>query len=66
MELKDLVKIECIKKNVKLSDVADKLGISRQNLYHHLKHENEDIIKKIEDELDLPHGYFKNIDKNCG
>jgi predicted DNA-binding protein YlxM (UPF0122 family) len=60
MDLKTKIKIECVKKNIKITNLAFKIGISRQNLYHHIKQKNKSIIKKIEKELDLPTDYFGN------
>lgn len=58
MDLKDKVKIECVKKNIGINDLSFKLGMSRQNLYHHLKRNNEVVIEKIENILELPKGFF--------
>ncbi len=40
MKLKDKVKIECIRKGINLRALANHLGITRQNLYHRLTHNN--------------------------
>jgi DNA-binding phage protein len=60
VDLRTKIKIECVKKNIGITDLALKIGMSRQNLYHHLKHRNESVIKKIEKELELSSDFFKD------
>lgn len=58
MNLKDKVKIECLKQGVTMADLAREIGINRHNYYFHLSKENENIVRKTEKILGLRNGYF--------
>lgn len=58
MKIKDKVKIECLKQGKTLTNIAIKIGITRNNYYFHLNKENEKIIRKTEEILGLEKGYF--------
>ena len=60
MKLKDIVKIECLKRGITMADIAREIGISRHNYYFHLNKENDEIIRKTEKILGLPTDYFGN------
>lgn len=47
------IKLEAIKKDITLTKLAFMIGISRENMYHHIKKKNHIILKKIEKILDL-------------
>lgn len=59
MKIKDKVKIECLKQGKTLSEIALKIGITRNNYYFHLNKENEVIVRKTEEILNLENGFFK-------
>ena len=56
MTLNQKIKIELIIKNMTITILAKKLGISRQLLYHHISRKNTDIISKIEKILFIKEG----------
>jgi|GEM_PF-6537433 len=58
MTVKDKIKIEVIKKNSTLTYLANQLGMSKQNLNHHLDKETPQVIHEIEKILQLKNGYF--------
>jgi len=60
MTIKDRIKIECIKKNKTLTSLANELGISKSNLHHHLLKKNGNIIRKVEEILELKSGFFED------
>jgi len=58
MKIKDKVKIECLKQGKTLTDVAVKIGITRNNYYFHLRNSNHNILRRTEEILGLKNGYF--------
>ncbi|EHO21209.1 hypothetical protein HMPREF9466_00717 [Fusobacterium necrophorum subsp. funduliforme 1_1_36S] len=40
IDIKNFIKIKCIENNIKVKDLANKLGMSRQLMWHH-------VLKKI-------------------
>lgn len=54
-----IVKIECIKKDVKIDTLAAALGMSRQLMWHHIKRNNKMVLLKIQKYLDLPSNTFQ-------
>lgn len=56
LSLKQLIEIECIKKDLKITSLADSIGMSRQLMWHHVKRKNKAIIEKIENALELSKG----------
>lgn len=62
LTLKQLIEIECIKKNEKITHLAIKIGMSRQLMWHHVNKKNKRILEKIGKALNLPKNYFtKNL-----
>lgn len=59
MKIKDQIKIECLKQGKTLTDIANKIGITRFNYYFHLNKGNKEIVRKTEEILELPIGFFK-------
>lgn len=60
LSLKQLIEIECIKKNKKITQLANSIGMSRQLMWHHVNRSNQEILIKIEKALKLPKGTFTN------
>lgn len=56
MTLNQKIKIELITKNMTITILAKKLGISRQLLYHHINRKNTEVILKIEKILFIKEG----------
>lgn len=54
-----IIKIECIKKDIKIDTLAAELGMSRQLMWHHVKKNNIKVLQKIQKYLDLPNNIFK-------
>lgn len=50
------VKIECIKQNIKMPDLAKNFGYSRQALYKNILKENKKTLSQLETILKLPKG----------
>lgn len=42
------IKIEVIKKNIKMSDLAKRLNVSREYMYRCIRHEHPIFLEKIE------------------
>jgi len=59
MEIKKRIKIKCLEKNITFVEIAKKIGISRQNYNEKLNRKDEVTIKKTEEILKLPSGFFK-------
>lgn len=64
MDLRQLIKIECIKKNITISYLSDKLGISRQLMYHYIGKKNIKIILEIEKILSIEKGSLSKRNSN--
>lgn len=57
MNLREKIKIECIKKNITITNLSIELGyLHRQNMYHYIDKKNVKVLKKIEEVLSLPEG----------
>jgi len=53
MDKLKLVKLKALEKDFTLTELAFKVGISRENMYHHIKNNNKEILLKIEKILEL-------------
>lgn len=60
LTLKQIIEIECIKKNTKITSLANSIGISRQLMWHHVHRKNKCILEKIERVLNIPAGTLTN------
>ncbi|RHF72332.1 hypothetical protein DW663_07045 [Fusobacterium mortiferum] len=56
LTLKQIIEIECIKKNTKITLLANSIGMSRQLMWHHVHRKNKHILEKIENTLNIPTG----------
>lgn len=56
MKVYDLIKIECIKKNIKISDLSSQFGYSRQALHKNILRIHKPTLIKLEKILELPKG----------
>lgn len=56
LTLKQKIEIECIKKNTKITSLANSIGMSRQLMWHHVQRKNKYILEKIENTLNIPVG----------
>lgn len=53
MDKLKLVKLKALEKDITLTELALKIGISRENMYHHIKKNNNTVLLKIEKVLRL-------------
>ncbi|MGB6128613.1 MAG: hypothetical protein WBG30_07680 [Psychrilyobacter sp.] len=53
MDKLKLVKLKALEKDLTLTELASRVGISRENMYHHIKNNNREILLKIEKILEL-------------
>lgn len=61
MILKDFIKIECLKKNITITSLTLKLGLSqRSSLYYHINKKTPEVLSKIEEILSLEKGALLN------
>ena len=58
MDILKQVKIEALKKDYTLTKLSKIIGVSRENMYHHIKNKNKTILNKIEKTLDLNNNFF--------
>ena len=59
MKLIQKIKIEAVKNNTTLTSLAEKIGISRENMYYHINKNNHFVIEKIEVALNLSKNFFE-------
>lgn len=50
-----------IEKFIKINQLASKLNMSRQLMWHHIKKKNKDVLKQIESILKIPENTLKNF-----
>lgn len=60
LTLKQIIEIECIKKNTKITSLANSIGMSRQLMWHHVHRKNKLILERIERTLNIPIGTLTN------
>lgn len=59
MNIKQKIKVECIKKNISVKCLSKELNMnSSQLLYHYINKQNITVISRIENILKLPKGFF--------
>lgn len=64
MEKSDIgkfIKKKCIDENLKINDLADALGVSRQTMYYHINKKNKKFLTEIEKILNIPSGTLEKI-----
>lgn len=61
LSLKQLIEIECIKKNKKITELANSINMSRQLMWHHVNKNNPEVISKIEIALNLSKGTLNKL-----
>lgn len=61
LDIEKFIKIRCIEKNIKINQLANKLNMSRQLMWHHIKKKNKEVLKKIESILKIPENTLKNL-----
>ena len=50
-----------IEKFIKISQLASKLNMSRQLMWHHIKKKNKEVLKQVESILKIPENTLKNL-----
>ena len=61
LDIEKFIKIKCIEENIKISQLANKLNISRQLMWYHIKKKNKEVLKKVENILKIPENTLKNL-----
>ena len=61
LDIEKFIKIRCIEKNIKINQLANKLNMSRQLMWHHIKKKNKEVLKQIESILKIPENTLKNL-----
>ncbi len=56
MNIIKTIKMEALKKDLTLTEISVRLGISRENMYHHIKKGNPKVLREIEKILSLRKG----------
>ena len=54
LDIEKFIKIKCIEENIKISQLASKLNMSRQLMWHHIKKKNKEVLKQVESILKIP------------
>ena len=50
-----------IEKFIKINQLASKLNMSRQLMWHHIKKKNKEVLKQVESILKIPENTLKNL-----
>ncbi|AVQ20685.1 HTH cro/C1-type domain-containing protein [Fusobacterium necrophorum subsp. funduliforme] len=61
IDIKNFIKIKCIENNIKVKDLANKLGMSRQLMWHHVLKKNIEILEKIGNILNISKDKLKKF-----
>ena len=61
LDIEKFIKIKCIEENIKINQIASKLNMSRQLMWHHIKKKNKDVLKQVESILKIPENTLKNL-----
>ena len=61
LDIEKFIKIRCIEKNIKINQLASKLNMSRQLMWHHIKKKNKEVLKKVESILNISEGTLKDL-----
>ena len=61
LDIEKFIKIKCIEKNIKINQLASKLNMSRQLMWHHIKKQNKEVLKQVESILKIPENTLKNL-----
>lgn len=61
LDIEKFIKIKCIEKNIKINELANKLNMSRQLMWHHIKKKNKEVLKQVESILKIPENTLKNL-----
>ena len=61
LDIEKFIKIKCIEENIKISQLASKLNMSRQLMWHHIKKKNKEGLKQVESILKIPENTLKNL-----
>ena len=44
LDIEKFIKIKCIEENIKINQLASKLNMSRQLMWHHIKKKNKEVL----------------------
>lgn len=61
LDIEKFIKIKCIEQDIGITTLADKLHMSHQLMWHHIKKKNKEVLKQIENILDITEGTLKNL-----
>lgn len=61
LDIEKFIKIKCIEQDIGVTTLANKLDMSRQLMWHHIKKKNDYVLNKIEKILKIPKDTLKNM-----
>ncbi|EUB30977.1 MULTISPECIES: hypothetical protein [Fusobacterium] len=61
LDIEKFIKIKCIEKNIKINQLANELNMSRQLMWHHIKKKNKEVLKQVENILNISEGTLKDL-----
>jgi len=61
LDIEKFIKIKCIEKNIKINQLANELNMSRQLMWHHIKKKNREVLKQVENILNISEGTLKDL-----
>ena len=61
LDIEKFIKIKCIEKNIKINQLANELNMSRQLMWHHIKKKNKELLKQVENILNISEGTLKDL-----
>ena len=61
LDIEKFIKIKCIEQDIGVTTLANKLDMSHQLMWHHIKKKNDYVLNKIERILKIPENTLKNL-----
>ena len=61
LDIEKFIKIRCIEENIKINQLANELNMSRQLMWHHIKKKNKEVLKQVENILNISEGTLKDL-----
>ncbi|MCL4591394.1 hypothetical protein [Fusobacterium nucleatum] len=61
LDIEKFIKIKCIEQDIGITTLANKLHMSRQLMWHHIKKKNKEVLKQVESILKIPENTLKDM-----
>ena len=61
LDIEKFIKIKCIEQDIGITTLADKLDMSHQLMWHHIRKKNKDVLKQVESILKIPENTLKDL-----